>query len=126
MGSAMASSVVGNWTGKIHSPMPPARPGETPQQAQMRAKVMQAIANAKISLNLKANKTFTLGASVPGKAGQSQPGTWSQSGNTITLNMKTPQGPQTEKATLSANGKTLTLIPSKQGGGRATITFSRA
>lgn len=120
---ALAASPVGHWTGKMTIKMPTLPPSANPQQKAMMQKVMSQMAQARIMLDLKANKTFTVSMSgMPQAAGaKTESGTWSQKGNVVTTNQAKP-GSKPQSMNLSPDGKTMTLtIP----GGQGKVVFTK-
>ncbi len=125
-GALAGPSVVGSWKG--HLIMDTTKMPKAPN-AQAQAQMDQGMAKLKktvISITFKGNKTFS--ATTSGMPGQDKPqnGTWTQSGNTVTLTgtNKGPDGkahPQT--FTLSKDGKTLSTAVS---GGAVKIVLARA
>lgn len=105
---AMADkSAVGNWKGHIvfDASKSTIKDPATQKLAQQQ---MDSAKKVVVTLNLKSDKTFSGGP-------PSSTGTWSQSGNKVTL---VPKGQTKAKQvfTLSKDGKTLTYdIPNNQG-----------
>ncbi len=120
---ASAANPVGTWTGKFLIKMPPVPASATPQQKQMMTKMMAQVKAGRITMSLKANKTYT--AKITGMPmvpnGGNETGTWSQTGNAVTIkDNKRPNNPQ--KLTMSADGKKMTLLlPNGQG----SVVFTR-
>lgn len=113
---ALAASPVGTWKGKIDLSgvkMP------TPQNAEQKAQMDKGLAMLRalnFTLNLKQDKTYVVTITNQPKGEKPQPpqtGKWSQSGNKITMNGKSGNS---QTATLSANGKTLTVVPPNSNG----------
>ncbi|AIE87376.1 hypothetical protein [Fimbriimonas ginsengisoli] len=128
--SALAQSPVGTWSGHLEMSMPAMPANTPPQQRQMATQMMAMAKKMTITLVFNKNKTYTInakGGMVPANS-KGQTGDWSQSGRTITLKSpKKPSGmggePQT--ATLSADGKTITMTPPTHGGPAAKIVFKK-
>lgn len=117
---SLAQNPVGNWKGKLNIKFPPIPANATPQQKAQFTEMKGKIAKAVITLTLSGNKTWSLKATgLPMSPNGGEKGTWTQAGKTIT--MKTtpkPGGPVAppQTATLSADGKTMTvLIPNGMG-----------
>ena len=114
---ALAANPVGKWTGKMMIKMPTLPPSANPQQKAMMEKVMSQMSQARITLDLKANKTFTVSMTgMPQAQGaKTETGMWSQKGNVVTTT-QAKAGSKPQSMTLSPDGKTLTLtIPNGQG-----------
>ena len=122
--SAQAATPVGKWTGTIEPKIDQSK--FTPEQRQQVAAALGKVRTMRIALVINANKSFTVGdAANPGKTSK---GTWTQSGNVISMTSTNPQNPsqkQTQKATLSADGKRMTLNAVNPMGS-AVITFKKA
>jgi len=127
---AFAQNAAGSWKGKVKidmSTMPKAQNAQ--QQAQLDA-AMKQLSSMVITLVMKPNKTFTISA--PGMGGQkphSSTGTWSQKGNQVTLTTVTTDGkPEKNQkpmtATITPNGKTMTVQPDTNQKG-LQIIFSK-
>lgn len=128
-----ATNVVGTWTGRIILDMSKMPKPTNPQQQQTMKKMMDQLAKMRITLKLKANKSFSVSAPAgPGGKPQTGEGTWTQSGQTVTITVKTENGKpatgqsaQPQALSLSKDGKTMTLVPpTAQGGGK--VVFKRA
>ena len=116
--SAVATSVVGTWHGKVivnRAALPKA--ANPQQQAQMNAGLAQASA-MKITLTLNANHTYK--AVAVAKTSQTDTGTWAQKGNQITLTPSKNSKQASQKAlTLSGNKMSVTVGPF------ATVVFTK-
>ena len=128
-----AGSVVGTWKGVIvmdTSKLP--KPKDANQQKMMDAGIAM-VKKMKITLNLKADKTYAASFSGgPDGASKTSTGKWSQSGTTVTMTPQkdggkpvTGEQAKPQKLTVSADGKTLTMSPPSQGGMSVKIVFSR-
>ncbi len=126
--SVFAAGVVGTWHGKVlidSSKLPPAK---TPEQQRNMAMALNMVKQVQITMNFKADKTYT--ASAKGgmirKQDQSDSGTWSQSGNIVTITPKKKMATQKQKSenlVMSADGRTMTVtIPSGGFGGKVVFT----
>jgi len=122
------NSPVGTWTGRIVVDISKITTKPDPQTM---ARIRQGAQQAKkivISMTFKSNKTFAenfTGGQAPSKA---QTGTWSQSGNTVTLtgSEKRPDGKlHSQVFTMAKNGKTLSLSSTGPIGIVSEIIFSR-
>jgi len=125
--SAMAAGVVGTWKGTIHVQFPPLPSSATPQQKQQVEMVKKMMAQMKIVVNFKANKSYHLTATGgPAKSDQTEDGRWALAGKTLTMWNSKPKNAQDkeQKLTLSADGKTLTMLP-PSGGMKVVVTFTR-
>jgi hypothetical protein len=126
---SLAQNPAGAWKGKLNIKMPPLPASATPEQKAQYTKGKAQLAKAVLNLNLKANKTWTMTATgVPmGPGGNTQTGTWTVNGRTITLKQNpNPQNPNftppPQAATLAPNGKVLTItLPNNMG----SIVFKR-
>jgi len=117
-----ATNVTGKWNGKISTDISKLPKETDPQKADLHKKMIAQLATLKITLVLSANKTYTLTTIAPGKTAPVQHGTWSVSGNTLTLNIKGRDGAQhPQQFTLSKDGKTLSAAQK----GAMKITFTR-
>ena len=119
---ASAASPVGTWTGKFFIKMPPIPASAPPAQREFATKMMAQFKNGKIVMNMKADKTYTakmVGISIGASGDES--GTWSQTGNTVTIKDKrNPSHPQALE--MSKDGKKMTLkLPKDQG----QVVFTR-
>jgi len=123
------TSPVGNWTGRIVVDTSKMATKPDPQTQEKIRTGIQAAQKVVISMTFKANKTFTAKTSGGPVAGKTQTGTWSQSGNTVTLTRsdKAPDGKlHSQVFTMSKNGKTLSFtIPGGAMGIVTKIVFSR-
>ncbi len=120
-GLALAATPVGTWTGKITITKMPVLPaGAPPQQKAMAQQFVAAMSKMRLMLNLKSDKTYVM-TMVGGPTQPPHTGKWSQKGNVITTTSATEKGPP-QNLTLSADGKTMTLIaPGNQG----KVVFTR-
>ena len=127
--SALASpNVTGKWKGKLHISLPALPPNLTAEQKQAVAAQMAKVKAATIILNLKGDKTYTASAQGMPGTDQTDTGTWTISGNTLTMTStkkkKKPGMDKPQKLTISSDGKTITLpIP---GGANNKAVFNRA
>ena len=120
---ALAASPVGHWTGKISIVMPPIPANAPAQQKAMMQKVVAQMAAARIILDVKADKTYTVTTTgLPmQQAGKKETGKWSQKGNSVTMT-DTKKGGQAQNLILTPDGKTMTLaMPNGQG----KVVFTR-
>ncbi len=134
MTAAIASTnVTGAWKGKILLDVSKMPKAQNPQQQQMMDGVLAGIKKMSINLSLNANKTFTMSASglpqnAPNKKAE---GTWTQSGNALTLKITKEDGKaptmkqEPQVITVSADGKTLTMVPKNAGPMGGKIVFTR-
>lgn len=131
---AFAQNVTGAWKGKIKMDMSKMPAPKDEQGKKMMAQVKDMMAKITINLTLNANKTYTIKATgIPGKeASQTSEGTWSQSGKSITVtptkeNGKKATGENAKKQTLtiSADGKTISMMVPGAGQMGGSIIFTR-
>ena len=128
---ALAATPVGKWTGRISMKAPSIPANANPQQKAFVQQMVAQLAKARVLMTLKADKTFVMTVTgMPMAASQKpQMGKWSQKGNVVMLTSTAPAmagrpkpKPSTQKATLSADGKTMTLVaPNDQG----KVVFTR-
>lgn len=103
--AAYAQSPVGKWSGKLD--VSAVKPKNATEKQQIDA-MKKMFAGPFISLELRANKTYTVTFSAPGgQKPSSESGKWSQSGRTISVTGKK----KTEKMTISADGKQMIMLP---------------
>lgn len=118
---SLAQNPVGTWKGKMNIKFP-APPANAPPERKAQFETAKAqLAKAVILLTVKGNKTWNITTKgMPMPAGDAK-GTWSQSGNTLTL--KTDPNPQNpgrtappQAAKFSKDGKVLTIsLPNNMG-----------
>ncbi|HWD42083.1 MAG TPA: hypothetical protein VG944_24810 [Fimbriimonas sp.] len=101
--SSFAASVVGTWHGHVDLRGLKIPANAPPDQVKS---VKAMFSKMKLDLTLKANKTFSVSYAGLGEKPGSDSGTWSQSGNKVSLKVK--GHPQV--ATVSANGKSMVMI----------------
>ncbi|MGV3617128.1 MAG: hypothetical protein ACO1SV_17510 [Fimbriimonas sp.] len=126
---SVAQSPTGAWKGKLKIQFPPIPANAPAEQKAQFAKMKANLDKAVFNLTLNGNKTWKIKATgVPmGPNGDSQEGTWTQTGKKITLKAKPSAKnpnftPPPQDAVLSADGKTLTItIPQ----GRGSLVFKR-
>lgn len=107
---AFAQSVAGKWKGKIDMSAVKATTDTQKQQLQM---MKQAFEKCYFNLEMKGDKTYAIEmGGFPGQKPTNEKGKWSQSGRTITVKGKK----DTQKMTVSADGKTMTMVPPAQQG----------
>lgn len=136
-GAALAQNVTGLWKGSLvvdTSKLP--KPKDEAQKKQMDA-AMAMVRGIKVSLDMKANKTFVMKVTglpqmtgADGKKtpeGQTAEGTWTQSGNKLTLkvtksNGAAPKGENPpQQVLILEGGKKLELTPTGGGMGGKVI-----
>lgn len=120
---AFAANAAGTYSGKIVLDKSKLPKGQNAEQQKMINDSLAKVAQMKINLSLKANKTFTItmsGGPMP-KASNAE-GTWTQSGNKVTMKTTKQDGKsvsgqqgETQNLTLSGDGKTLTLDGASMG-----------
>ncbi|MBS1719755.1 MAG: hypothetical protein JST35_04820 [Armatimonadetes bacterium] len=121
-------SVVGNWTGKISadlSKMPAPKNAEQKQQMEM---AKQMLAKARLMLNLKGDKTFTVkGSGMPGGQNMDASGTYVVKGTKVILTTKITNGKPSKQSTpLTLEMKGGKLVSSQnQGPMNISIVFSK-
>lgn len=117
--AAFAASAVGTWNGKIDMSgmkIPNSHGPDGDKQINM---MKQMMGSMKITLNLKGDHTYVVTTSGGmQKTPKSETGKWTQSGNVISVTGKN----KTEKMTLSANGKTMTMAPDNAQGLKIIFT----
>lgn len=133
--SAMAQNGVGNWTGHIAMKTPPMPANVPPQQKAMLEQQMAMLGKITLALTLKKDMSYSIATKglpkqAPGKAGETQTGTWTLKGKTLTLipskKPTRPGAPSSMTGTFSANGKTFVVVPPGGRGGSMTITFTKS
>ena len=118
-------SPVGTWKGHIVLDVAKLPKAPNPQAQKMMDEQIAKAKAAVIKLTFKANKTFTATSTGMPGSDNSDNGTWTQTGNTVTIKStkpsKNPQVPTkpTQNLTLSSDGKTMTLSAGKM----ATVVF---
>jgi hypothetical protein len=132
-GSSFAQSVVGSWRGHLvvdRSTLPKPKSANEAQQMEKQLKLMDT---EKLSLTIRANKTFTFSGEnmmgVPGK--NTTEGIYKVSGKTMTMTAKTSDGKPTTGAAaqprnLLIGPKTLTLLTPTKGAVKVSMIFTRA
>ena len=92
--SVLAVGVVGKWKGKINIDASKLPKAANPQQQQAMQTGLAGVKKAELTLDLKANKTYTADAkNLPGKTGvERNEGTWKQEGNTLWLTTNKTNG----------------------------------
>jgi len=130
--TAMAApNAVGKWKGKIQFTLPKLPPNLTPQQRQMIDQQLAQVRKMTLNLNLQQGGKYSMlvTGGPAGMKNNTDTGTWSQSGNTVTIkSAKKSQNPQANKPqnlTLAANGRTMTLIMPPGMGMNGKVTFTR-
>jgi hypothetical protein len=115
--SALAQNAVGTWNGHIEMGKLPIPPNATPQQRQQAEAGLAMVKKMVIVLTLKKDKSYSVLINGFGQ-NQTETGNWSQAGKTLTLtSAKKRGGMDKQAATLSADGKTLTIVPPAGPGG---------
>ena len=126
---AFAADPVGKWKGTLQAQMPPIPANATPEQKKMMQNAIAMIKAMTFTLDFKKDKTYTVVIKGgPGGQSQTEKGKWSQKSNTVTMSNTKNGKTQSQNATLSADGKTLTIIPPTQGqrGPAPKLIFKRA
>ena len=119
---ALAANPVGHWTGKMMIKMPPVPANAPAQQKAMMQKIMTQMASARIMLDLKPNKTFTVSMNgMPQAGAKTESGNWSQKGNVVTTTQSKP-GSKPQSMTLSPDGKKMILVIP---GGQGSVVFTK-
>jgi hypothetical protein len=125
-----AQSAAGAWKGKLNLTMDLPKTSDPKMKALMDQQ-MAAMKAITIHLTFKADKTYTLTTSgTPPQmgGGQTDKGKWTQTGKTVTITSTKVASKENkpQKMTLSADGKTLTmLIPGPNGKPGGNILFKR-
>lgn len=126
---SLAQDPTGTWKGKLNIKFP-AMPANAPAEQKAQMQKMQAqLQKAVLTLVMKKDKTYSLKSSsemMSGRPNNEQKGKWSVKGNTVTLSSSSKgpngQGAPDQAATLSKDGKTMTiLIPN----GAGSVVFKR-
>jgi len=140
---SMAQNVTGLWKGKMDldmSALPKTQNAD--QQKQMMEMVKKMMGNMTMKLTLNANKTFSMVVTGLPTNPQTQQkvkdqtakGTWSMTGNKLTLKVTEANGekPKADNnkpqvLTVSKDGKSMTLVPNTPGAsmGKSKIVFTR-
>ncbi len=129
---ANVADVSGAWNGRIDASslkLPPEATKTKEAKAQV-SKMFEDIKKFKIKLTLNKNKTFKVAATgnIGGKPiNSTSEGKWTQSGNTITMTSTKQDGkPAADKtpvkATVSGDGRTMTLSDPKMMGAKVIFT----
>ena len=115
--SLLAANVVGTWKGKITIDSSKAPKPANPEQQKAVENGLAQVKKMVLTLNLKADKTYTVDASnVPGQTkNQKSEGTWKQDGNTVLLTEVKDNG----KPTNDKQPKTLTIL---EGGKKLSLS----
>lgn len=125
---ALAASPVGEWQGKLvidRTKMPKVNA----EQKKAMDKQFATMEKIRFSFSFKAGGAYTSRATfVPGTPDQTAGGSWTQNGSVVAVTVKTLNGKpapkgvdMTQKMTLSADGKTLTLVPVNSRGTRMVL-----
>lgn len=130
---ASAASPVGSYVGRVQMTMPKLPANIPADRRAMAEKMISTIRNMKIQLKVNADKTYTVVSpgnpmAGPGAKPQTSKGKWSLSGNTMTMtsaDARVPAGQKSQKATLSADGRTLTLVPQAAQGQKVRVVFTK-
>ena len=125
--ASAAPTPVGTWKGKISVNL---GKDATPQMKQQLPMMKAMIEQMSISITFNKDKTYkstsSSGAAPKGSKPQEESGTWSQSGLTVTINNpKATRGPKSQNATLSKDGKTMTITPPAQGPMEVKVVFTK-
>jgi hypothetical protein len=121
---SLAVSPVGKWKGKVGGQMPPLPANATPEQKKQYDSMKEMVAKIVINLEFKGDKTYSVVVTGSPQKAPPETGTWTQSGNTVTVKSTKNGQTRTQPMTMSADGKTITMSP--PGGSTAKITFVRS
>lgn len=128
--TSIAASPVGSWSGRlVFNQMPTIPPNATPEQKKQMQAMLDQLKNYRITLVIKSNKTFTVSApALAMMPAQNAEGTWSLSGNKLTLKTTKENGKPVDGAKakpqpldFSPDGKTISAPMQSQG----KIVFTR-
>lgn len=134
--SVFAQNLVGKWNGSIQAPkideskiLDPSKIKDEKKKQEatmmrMMAQQMKMLASVRMNLTMNSNNTFTIVTPPMQAGGQTMPaststGTWSVKGNQVTFTTKKSNNTEVKAGTqgsvqtmtLSADGKTMTLVP---------------
>ena len=142
LSAAFAADVTGKWVGKVQIDESKIPAAKNAQQTELRKKMLKAIKGTTFNLDLKANKSWTMVASLIGIDKDGKPktqqhkvdGSWKMDGKNVVMKTlhedgnpsKNDQGEVLEPAN---GGKALKMLPPKRGNGPgmlSSILFTRA
>lgn len=110
---ALGPGVAGKWLGKFDTTSLKLPKAQNAQQAQMMEQSVAALKQAKIILTLKPDKTYTVNMTgMKGLKDQSDSGTWSQAGSTVTVFTKN-KNQASQKISISKDGRSMTMLMGK-------------
>jgi hypothetical protein len=129
-----ATNVVGTWSGKVVFDTSKLPKPSTPEQKKQFDTAMAQLDKYRVTLKLKANKTFTVNSPAGfGQPAHAAEGTWKMRGQTVTLTTTKEDGkkPTAESAkpqdmTVAKDGKSITMLPPKGQAAMFKVVFKRA
>ncbi|MFY9234578.1 MAG: hypothetical protein WAO58_08980 [Fimbriimonadaceae bacterium] len=130
--AGVAQNLIGTWTGKVQIDASKMPKGQNPEQQKMIDSSLAVVKKMRISVNLRANKTYTATVSgVPGGTkGQASEGTWKVQGGKLWLtslkeNGKASTTKKPQPFVIAKNGKSFYMDAPGGGGMGGRVTFTR-
>jgi hypothetical protein len=129
--SAVAQSAAGTWKGKLKMDLSAMPKMQDPKMQAMIQQQMDMVKKMVLNLSLKSDKTYSItvtGLPKDAPSGNTKDaGTWSQTGDTVTIKSTMKKGNMNKPQTLmlSKDKKILNMVFPANAGPKASLTFTR-